>query len=604
MPASTVTATADSSDTGKGPENTTNGSGLDDALHSKETMDMWLSGSEPNGAWIEYELDKVYKLHEMRVWNYNGESILAGYGIKNAAIEYSTDGIAYTTLGATHEFAQATGADGYEHNTVIDFGGAMAKYVRITANSNWGGALYSQYGLSEIGFSYIPVWAREPNPADGATGVGPDMVLSWRAGRQAATHDVHLSSNRESVLEGTAYAGSVTEANYDAGPLDLGETYYWRVDEVNEAQTPTTLEGELWNFATPDYLIVDNFELYNDLNPDDPQSNRIFYAWLDGIDDPTNGSIVGDENPPFAEQTIVHGGNQSMPLFYDNSFKYSQAERTLGPSQDWTKNGVKALLLSFYGDPDNAVEQMYVKLNGSKVVYDGDAADIKRASWQEWNIDLASFGVDLANVTTIAIGFGDEANPAAGGSGMVYFDDIRLYRLVPQPPVEIWFEAEAADSITAPMKIYDSPLASGGQYIGTDEGSGDETENPPVYGVATYNFTVPEGTYKILLHVIIIGGADSFWVRIPGAAYDPGTHSSGWVRFNMIDKGDNWHWDEVHSNDHGNQVAKITLSAGEHTLEIARRDDGTLLDCILITDELGLDQRSLPHVIPQAAAEP
>ena len=66
----------------------------------------------------------------------------------------------------------------------------------------------------------------------------------------------------------------------------------------------------------------------------------------------------------------------------------------------------------------------------------------------------------------------------------------------------------------------------------------------------------------------------------------------------MIDKGDTWHWDEVHSNNHDNQVVEFTLSAGEHTLEIARRDAGTLLDCILITDELDLDQKSLPHVIP------
>ncbi|MCH7557274.1 MAG: discoidin domain-containing protein [Planctomycetes bacterium] len=593
IPASTVTATADSNDTGKGPENTTNGSGLDDALHSKETTDMWLSGSEPN-AWIEYEFDKVYKLHEMRVWNYNGESILAGYGIRNATIEYSTDGIAYTTLGATHEFAQAPGADGYAHNTTIDFEGAVAKYVRITANSNWGGVLYDRYGLSEIGFYYIPIWAREPNPADGATGVGPNVVLGFRAGREAATHDVHLSTNREAVLDGTAYAGSVTEASYDAGPLDLGKTYYWRVDEVNEAQTPTTWQGDIWNFATPDYLIVDNFEDYNDYPP-----HEIWTTWVDGYGVPTNGALAGNADPPFAETTTVHGGEQSMPLFYENNFKYSEAERTLSPPQDWTKNGVKALLISFYGDPDNTVEQMYVKLNGSKVVYDGDPADIKQGSWNRWSIDLASFGVDLTNVTTLAIGFGDETNLTPGGSGVVYFDDIRLYRLVPEPPVEIWLEAEAADSITLPMQIYDSQLASGGQYIGTDEKSGDETEAPPVYGVATYNFTVPEGTYKVLFHVIVISGADSFWVRIPGAAYDPGTYrSTGWVKFNMIDKGDDWHWDEVHSNSHGNEVVKFTLSAGEHTLEIARRDDATLLDAILITDELDLDQRSLPHVIP------
>jgi hypothetical protein len=593
IPASTVIATADSNDTGKGPENTTNGSGLDDALHSKETANMWLSGSEPN-AWIEYELDKVYKLHEMRVWNYNGESILAGFGIKNATIEYSTDGITYTTLGATHEFVQAPGADGYAHNTTIDFEGAAAKYVRITANSNWGGALYNQYGLSEIGFYYIPVRAREPNPADGATGVGPNVVLGFRAGREAATHDVYLSTDEQAVIDGNAPVTTVTETSYDAGALDLGKTYYWRVDEVNEAQTPAMLEAELWSFATPDYIIVDNFEDYNDYDP-----HEIWRTWVDGYDNPAiNGAMAGNAEPPFAETTTVHGGEQSMPLFYENNLKYSEAKWTLSPPQDWTKNGVKALLINFYGNPDNTVEQMYVKLNGSKVEYNGDPADIAKPQWNRWSIDLASFGVvDLANVTTLAIGFGDETNLTPGGSGVVYFDDIRLYRLVPEPPVETWLEAEAADSITLPMKTYDSQLASGGQYIGTDGGTDDSKTNPPLYGVATYNFTVPEGTYKILLHVIVIGGDDSFWVRIPGATYDPGPHSSGWIKFNAIDKGDDWHWDEVHSSSSGNEV-KFTLSAGEHTLEIAYRDAATLLDCILITDELDLDQISLPHVVP------
>jgi hypothetical protein len=464
--------------------------------------------------------------------------------------------------------------------------------------------MFDQYGLSEIGFYYIPVRAREPNPADGTTDVGPDVTLGWRAGREAVSHHLYFSTDEQAVIDGTSPVAITTEAGYDAGALDLSKTYYWRVDEVDEAQTPA-LEGELWSFTTPDYLIVDDFEGYNNLDPTDPKSNRIFLTWADGYGIDTNGSIVGYDVAPFAEQTIVHGGEQSMPLFYDNNFKYSEAKRTLSPPQDWTKNGVKALLLNFYGDPNNAVEQMYVKVNGSKVVYDGDPADIKQASWTRWNIDLASLGVDLANVTTLAIGFGDEANPAAGGSGVVYFDDIRLYRLVPEPPLEIWFEAEAADSITAPMKIYDSPLASGGQYIGTDENIGDADRNPPVYGVASYNFTVPEGTYKVLLHVIVIGGADAFWVRIPGAACDPGTYrSTDWVRFNMIDKGDSWHWDEVHSNSHGNEIAKFTLSAGAHTLEIAYHDDATLLDAILITDELDLDQKSLPHVIPLTAAQP
>jgi hypothetical protein len=324
-------------------------------------------------------------------------------------------------------------------------------------------------------------------------------------------------------------------------------------------------------------------------------------TWIGGDFDAANGSQVGHDNYPFAEQTTVHGGDNSMPLYYDNNFKYSEAERILSQAEDWTKHDIKTLSINFYGDPDNAAEQIYVKINGSKVTYDGDPAAVTKGSWSRWNIDLALFDTDLANVTTLAVGLGDEANPQAGGSGLVCFDDFRLYRWTPEPPLEIWFEAEAADSITAPMQIYDSPQASGGQYIGTPDDSGDETENVPAYGVASYNFTVPEGTYKVLLHVIVFEntGSDSFWVRIPGAACDPGTSTgAGWIKFNVIDPGNTWHWDEVHRNAAENLVVKFTLSAGQHTLEIARRDDHTLLDCILITDELDLDQKSLPHVIP------
>ncbi|MHC4751252.1 MAG: hypothetical protein ACYTFW_15445, partial [Planctomycetota bacterium] len=66
------------------------------------------------------------------------------------------------------------------------------------------------------------------------------------------------------------------------------------------------------------------------------------------------------------------------------------------------------MTLYFYGDPNNtagAAEQMYVKLNGVEVPYDGDADDIQEESWHEWNIELTSFeGVDLQNVTEIIIG--------------------------------------------------------------------------------------------------------------------------------------------------------------------------------------------------------
>jgi len=127
-----------------------------------------------------------------------------------------------------------------------------------------------------------------------------------------------------------------------------------------------------------------------------------------------------------------------MPLFYENNFKYSEVTMTLVSVRDWTEEGVGVLSLWFYGDAANAAEPMYVALNGSAVVYHDDPSAAQIATWTEWTIDLQDFaaqGVNLANVNTIAIGFGDKNNLQAGGSGMVFFDDIRLYR-PPEPEPE------------------------------------------------------------------------------------------------------------------------------------------------------------------------
>ena len=88
-------------------------------------------------------------------------------------------------------------------------------------------------------------------------------------------------------------------------------------------------------------------EAYNDLDEGEPGSNRIYLAWSDGFDDPTNGSLVGYENPPFAEQRNVHSGNQSMPFAYDNSVGKSEATLTLTANRDWTFKGVNTLTIWF-----------------------------------------------------------------------------------------------------------------------------------------------------------------------------------------------------------------------------------------------------------------
>ena len=216
-----------------------------------------------------------------------------------------------------------------------------------------------QYGLSEVRFLYIPVNATEPYPDSGATGVVRDVVLGWNAGREAATHDVYVSTDEQAVIDGTAPVVTVAETSYGPLALDLSTTHYWKINEVNEAETITTWPSALWTFTTSDHIVVDDFESYNDLDPTDPESNRIFNTWIDGYEVPTNGALIGYDMPPFCEQTIVHGGMQSMPFFFDNSgtANYSEATMTLTSGRDWTIKGVRILSLWFRGNPAALVEE-------------------------------------------------------------------------------------------------------------------------------------------------------------------------------------------------------------------------------------------------------
>ncbi|MHC4537828.1 MAG: hypothetical protein ACYS6K_28180, partial [Planctomycetota bacterium] len=146
----------------------------------------------------------------------------------------------------------------------------------------------------------------------------------------------------------------------------------------------------------------------------------------DGYFDETNGSQVGHLDPPFYEESIVHSGNKSMPLYYDNAVGKSEATMNLTSNSDWTVKGVDTLTIWYIGSTTNSAETMYVTLNGSASV-DNDNPDAAQAfTWTEWNIPLQAFadqGVNLSNVTSITLGL----RSGTGGAGTLYFDDIRLY---------------------------------------------------------------------------------------------------------------------------------------------------------------------------------
>lgn len=195
--------------------------------------------------------------------------------------------------------------------------------------------------------------AYSPSPANGATEVPDTTSLSWLPGDNAATHDLYFGERFEDVNTGAAFIDNRSTTTYTPAELELGTTYYWRVDEQNNDGTVS--RGAVWSFTVADFIWVDGFESYTD---DIDAGEAIFQTWVDGVENGT-GAYVGYElagNGTFGETTIVHGGKQSMPLSYDNALaphiSEGQAETAnLLSGPDWTRKDVKALSLWYRGNP-------------------------------------------------------------------------------------------------------------------------------------------------------------------------------------------------------------------------------------------------------------
>jgi hypothetical protein len=292
--------------------------------------------------------------------------------------------------------------------------------------------------------------AWDPSPADGSvTDVERATPLTWKPGDNAAQHDIYFGTDRDAVEDANAsdttgvYRNRQAFASYTPPEaLQWGQTHYWRIDEYNTDMSIST--GRLWSFTVADYLIVEDFEDYNDFTPD-----RVWQTWHDGYgySEPPpgfagngTGSQVGNDETPFTEQTIVHSGLQAMTFGYTNNGStgkamYSETEREWAVPQNWTVNGVKGLSLWFNGDAANSAEPLYVGVQDSlgtrKDVPHENTSAVLIGGWEEWNIDLQEFanaGVNLTSVKKMYIGVGNRLAPQMGGTGTLYFDDMRLYR--------------------------------------------------------------------------------------------------------------------------------------------------------------------------------
>ena len=199
-----------------------------------------------------------------------------------------------------------------------------------------------------------PQKAHAVAPAPGATvDLTEASPLGWIAGASALQHDVYFGTDFDEVNDADTtdttgiYRGRQNPVIYTPPEvLELGRSYYWRIDEVKADDT--IYKGDVWSYTIIGYILVDGFENYNDYE------YRIFDVWIDGWGVTANGSTSGYPDSPFVETNIVYGGAQSMPLLYNNDAfaKYSEASITLTSPRDWTAQNVKALSLWFQGHPE------------------------------------------------------------------------------------------------------------------------------------------------------------------------------------------------------------------------------------------------------------
>jgi hypothetical protein len=337
--------------------------------------------------------------------------------LKDVLVTYNSDGTVTVTNNSlvdvtgitllTENNIQSVTIDNYD---LVSFGDSYGdkEMVLPTIVSGDSVKLDISYGDKDSSVPTIVSNGTGKNKVNEITGYWDDaskiltMTAEGRSGNYSFTVTIPSLANKAIIVKDVTTDTTIGE--YDAS--DSG------------AITFTASLDSLHTFKIVKTDIIDNFDSYGS----DGELQNVWHP---------NPSFVWLNTDP----NFVCEGN-SMKYEYE---EYAEVEVNTEdlPYQirsDWTVEGVKALVLYFYGDPCNSILPMYVKLiDGSDnegVVTYGDNSeepnDLCAAGWHEWNIDLEDFnsaGVDLTNIQYLYLGFGE-----GNGSGTVYFDDIQLYR--------------------------------------------------------------------------------------------------------------------------------------------------------------------------------
>jgi len=414
-----------------------------------------------------------------------------------------------------------------------------------------------------IGGGYLEpsgdLWAVRPNPADGATGVWIAPELKWNGSCKATAHDVYFGDNQSAVTKATTgskeYKGRIAEASFKPGDLTLGKTYYWRVDEVNEAEADSPWAGAVWSFKVTDYSLIDDFESYEFL----PVAPKASIGWWKFDGDAKDSSGKGHDGTANGEPTYVAGmDGQAIQMDGVDDFVvvgsvgisgamprtiagWAKADTT--NITDWTN------VFGFTSTPDggNYLSFDIDKIGGANnycihvygwetgyvaidlewhhlaATYDGTTV-----KWYHGGKLAGSAALTLNTIDNVQMG---KRGHAAGGNWPGAVDDVRIYNyalselemksLAGYVPERILSDAWAGDAVTT-VALSDSGPHAGAQAMKVSY----NTSKNPYAGAAT--ITPP---YANLTR----GGANTISVWVRGSS----KNFANWLFVGVADTGGN-----------------------------------------------------------------
>jgi len=255
-------------------------------------------------------------------------------------------------------------------------------------------------------------------PSPSGDGAPVDSVLSWKAGGYtmlAQGHDVYFGADAAAVNDATVdeamgvYRGRQDANSYDPGPLALGQTYYWRVDQIRQ-DTGDIHRGNVWSFTIQATWMIDDFNGYADWE-------AVLEVWEE------QGSAFNWVSTTFA----AAGNSLGVDLKPEEGLSGAMVMRR---DMDLTAYGVRALGFDFASDPNlGFVESIYVELGDevttARVTID-DPTIVHNRAWGLVDVDLGQFvGIDLAQIKSLALGV--TLSQAGAQRVTVYFDQLRLF---------------------------------------------------------------------------------------------------------------------------------------------------------------------------------